>query len=151
MDKEVIILIAEDDIGHATLVQKNLKRAGVTNDVIHCKDGEEVLDFLLKRGDGPHYKSGTSYLLLLDILMPKVNGVEVLRQLKSNEELKKMPVIMLTTTDDPREIENCYNLGCSNYIAKPIDYDNFVEAIQKLGLFLKVVEMPTINGDFVHD
>ena len=86
------------------------------------------------------------YVLLLDIKMPKVDGVEVLRQLKQDDELKKLPVIMVTTTNNPKEIDECYRLGCSHYITKPVDYDAFVETIQKLGLFLKIVQLPHLNG-----
>ena len=147
MKKEVVILIAEDDEGHASLIRKNLKRAGVSNEIHHFMDGQETLDFLMGSKNGQHRKAGAAYLLLLDIRMPKVDGVEVLRQIKGDEELCKMPVIMITTTDDPREVENCHRLGCSNYIAKPIDYEKFVESIKQLGLFLMVVEVPSINGD----
>ena len=140
------ILIAEDDMGHAALISKNLKRSGISNSILHFKDGQEVLDFLFCTGLPPHRKSGESYLLLLDIRMPKVDGVEVLRRIKEDHELRKMPVIMITTTDDPREVEKCHIYGCSNYITKPIDYDKFVESIKKLGYFLMVVEVPAING-----
>lgn len=146
MKKEVVILIAEDDEGHAALIKKNLKRAGISNEIMHFRDGAEALDFLMgSNGGGPHRKPNIAYLLLLDIRMPKVDGVEVLRQVKGHEELRKMPVIMITTTDDPREIENCHTLGCSNYITKPIDYEKFVESIRQLGLFLMVVEVPQLN------
>ncbi|MFC1514090.1 response regulator [candidate division KSB1 bacterium] len=147
MNKEVIILIAEDDEGHAALIKKNLKRSGISNKIIHFLDGEQVLDFLFKEGKGPHRKHNQPYLLLLDIRMPKMNGVDVLKKLKDDKELCKIPVIMITTTDDPREIENCHALGCSNYITKPIDYEKFVDAIRQLGLFLMVVEVPQINGE----
>jgi CheY-like chemotaxis protein len=147
MDKEIVILITEDDEGHALLIEKNLRRAGLINSMMHFRDGEEVLNFLLKKGDGPHRNHKQGYLLLLDIRMPKIDGVEVLRQLKADQELKKIPVIMITTTDDPREIENCHALGCNSYIAKPIDYEKFVETIGKLGLFLMVVQVPTVNGE----
>jgi len=146
MSDKVIILIAEDDMGHATLIKKNLNRSGIINPIIHFKDGEEVLNFLFKKGEPPHRVDGMSYLLILDIRMPKVDGTEVLRQIKSDEVLKKIPVTMLTTTDDPREIERCHALGCSNYIAKPIDYGKFVETIRQLGLFLSVVQVPKIDG-----
>ena len=147
MKKEVVILIAEDDEGHASLIRKNLNRAGITNEIQHFKDGQEILDFLMGDNNGHHRKSGTAYLLLLDIRMPKVDGVEVLRQVKQDEELRKIPVIMITTTDDPREVEKCHKLGCSNYITKPIDYDKFVESIKQLGLFLMVVEIPALDGE----
>lgn len=147
MKKEVVFLIAEDDEGHATLIRKNLVRAGITNPILHFKDGQEILDFLYRRGGGPHRESGIPYLLLLDIKMPRVDGVEVLRQVKEDDELQKMPVIMVTTTNDPREVEACYKLGCNTYITKPIDYEEFVTSIKQLGLFLMVVQLPVINGE----
>ncbi|MFO7811580.1 MAG: response regulator [Pelovirga sp.] len=146
MNQEVIILIAEDDEGHALLIRKNLTRAGITNRIIHFKDGQEVLDFLFCRGDGPQRKSGEAYVLLLDIRMPKLDGTEVLEQVKADPELRKIPVVMITTTDDPREIDRCHQLGCSNYITKPVEYEGFVNAIRQLGLFLAVVQVPYING-----
>lgn len=147
MHKDVAILVAEDDEGHAGLIKKNLARAGIVNKVLHFKDGQEILDFLFRQGNGPHRQSGMAYVLLLDIRMPKVDGIQVLAQVKADPELRKLPVIMITTTDDPREVEHCHNLGCSSYITKPIDYDNFVSAIRQLGLFLAVVQVPTINGE----
>ena len=147
MHRVVHILIAEDDDGHAALIKKNLRRTGIQNDIIRFADGQQVLDFLFARGAGPHLKSGDSYMLLLDIRMPKVDGVEVLRQLKEDEQLRKIPVIMITTTDDPREVELCHLLGCSNYITKPLDYDKFVNAIRQLGLFLMIVQVPTVDGE----
>lgn len=146
MNREVIILIADDDDGHAELIRKNLARAGITNNIIHFRDGQEVTDFLFQRGSGPHRKSGDAFVLLLDIRMPKMDGTEVLGQIKSDKELRKIPVVMITTTDDPREVAHCHDLGCSNYITKPVEYDAFVNAIRQLGLFLAVVQVPTING-----
>ena len=128
------------------MIRKNLERSGFTNQILNFKDGQETLDYLLRKGKGPHRESRMSYLLLLDIRMPKVDGAEVLRQIKQTDELCKIPVIMITTTDDPREVEKCHELGCSHYIKKPVDYEKFVETIRKLGLFLSVVEIPRING-----
>jgi len=146
MKNEVIIAIAEDDEGHASLIKKNLKRAGISNPMLNFKDGEEILNFLFRRGKGLYRKTETAYLLLLDIGMPKVDGVEVLGHIKKDSELRKMPVIMITTADDPREVEKCHYLGCSSYIVKPVDYDRFVEVIRQLGLFLLGVEVPRIDG-----
>jgi len=147
MNNEVVLLMAEDDEGHAGLIRKNLSRAGIVNELIHFKDGQEILDYLNRTGNGPHRKSGVAHVLLLDIRMPKLDGVEVLEQVKLDPELRKIPVIMITTTDDPREVERCHDLGCSNYIAKPIEYESLVNAIRQLGLFLAVVQVPKINGD----
>ena len=150
MKNEVKIIIAEDDQGHAALIKKNLKRSGLANEFIHFTDGEATLEYLFKKGRESERATGVPLLLLLDIKMPKVDGIEVLRQVKNDPELRKIPVTMITTTDDPREVENCYKLGCSSYITKPIDYDKFVEAIRKLGLYLMVVEIPDINGKDSH-
>ncbi len=144
--KEVIILVADDDAGHARLIEKNLARAGLHNPLQRFEDGQQVLDFLFRRGKGPKRGHDVPYLLLLDIRMPKVDGVEVLRQLKADAELRKIPVIMLTTTDDPREVIHCHELGCSHYIVKPVDYEKFSETIKQIGLFFSLVEVPAING-----
>jgi len=144
MKEKVKILIAEDDDGHATLIMRNFKRAGIMNEILRFKDGQEIIDFLWQKGDGPKRKDEDSYLLLLDIRMPKVDGETVLMKIKQDEILKKMPVIMITTTDDPREIELCHRLGCNCYVHKPVDYEAFVDAIRKLGFFLLVVEVPDI-------
>jgi CheY-like chemotaxis protein len=146
MREAAVILVAEDDEGHAFLVQENLRRAGLNNRVELFCDGQEVLDFLFARGNGRKIEIGRTYLLMLDIRMPKLDGVEVLRQIKADEELRKLPVIILTTTDDPREVERCHELGCSVYIQKPVDYEKFAEAIRRLGMFMTLLLVPPLNG-----
>jgi CheY-like chemotaxis protein len=146
LNREVVILVADDDAGHARLIEKNLTRAGLRNPIVRFDNGQAVLDFLFRHGSGPHRASEVPYLLLLDIRMPQIDGIEVLRQVKQDAELRKMPVIMLTTTDDPREVERCHSIGCSSYMVKPVDYDKFAEAIKSLGLYLSLVEVPEING-----
>jgi CheY-like chemotaxis protein len=138
----LLIVLVEDDDGHANLVERNLKRAGIANGIERLKDGQDALDFL--HGEGAYADRTPTHpiLLLLDIKMPRVDGIEVLRQIKSNPRTALIPVIMLTTTDDPREIQRCYELGCSVYITKPVDYQAFVDAINRLGLFLQVVRIP---------
>lgn len=136
------ILLAEDDEGHANLIQRNLKRAGVVNEVIHARDGQEALDFIYGRGKHVGRPFDGPLLAVIDIKMPRIDGVELLRQLKADVVTSSIPVIVLTTTDDPREIERCYELGCSVYITKPVDPEKFVEAIRRLGLFLQIVEVP---------
>ncbi len=147
MHADVVILVAEDDEGHAELIRRNLARAGIVNEMLHFKDGQEILDFLFCKGDCRHREPGTAYVLLLDIRMPKIDGVQVLEQVKADPELCKLPIIMITTTDDPLEVNRCHSLGCSTYITKPLDYDNFVNAIRQLGLFLSVVQIPKLNGE----
>jgi CheY-like chemotaxis protein len=146
MKKEVVILVAEDDDGHFTLIKKNLVRSGLRNEILRFADGQETLDFLFPSNGTGSRKPHTPYLMLLDIRMPRVDGVEVLARMKQDAELRKMPVIMLTTTDDPREIERCHRLGCSEYIVKPVEYEHFMDAVLKVGLFLSVVEVPQINA-----
>jgi len=146
VNNEVIILIADDNDGHAELIEKNLIRAGIANPILRFRDGQEIIDFLFQRGEGSKRERGRSYVLLLDIRMPKVNGTEVLKMIKDDPELRKLPVVMVTTTDDPREVEYCHELGCSNYITKPVEYDAFVNAIRQLGLFLLVVQIPPLDG-----
>jgi CheY-like chemotaxis protein len=136
------ILIVDDDEGHAILIRQNLEAAGLGNRMVHFRDGQAILDFFAQR---PRHDRET-YLVLLDIRMPKVDGIEVLRRLKADPELAKLPVIMLTTTDDTREIERCYELGCNVYIQKPVDYDRFAEAIRRLGLFVPLLLIPTMTG-----
>ena len=139
------IVLAEDDDGHANLIHRNLERAGLTNGFIRVRDGQEALELLRGQGAFAGQTIHGDFLLLLDINMPRVDGVEVLRQIKADPRLAATPVIMLTTTDDPREVERCYKLGCNVYITKPVAYDKFVEAIRQLGLFLQVVKVPA-NG-----
>ena len=147
MRESIEILVAEDDEGHFSLIKKNLVRAGIANNIIRFADGQELLDFLIlnQKPSGPGSEKG--YLLVLDIRMPKVDGTEVLQKMKANSQLRKIPVIILTTTDDPEEVELCHKLGCSVYIVKPVEYDNFVDAIRKIGQFLSIIEVPCVNGD----
>ncbi len=144
--QNVVILVAEDDAGHARLIEKNLTRAGLRNPIQRFEDGQAVLDFLFRRGSGAHRKPDVAYLLLLDIRMPKVDGVEVLRQVKAHDELRKLPVIMLTTTDDPREVDRCHAIGCSSYIVKPVNYEKFADSIRHLGLYISLVKVPDIDS-----
>ncbi len=142
--RSVTILIAEDDDGHAELIQDNLREAGVHNAIMRFRDGSDLLDFFF--APAPRYQPGQAYLLLLDIRMPVVDGIAVLRRIKQDQLLKNMPVIMLTTTDDPREIRTCYELGCSCYVTKPVDYGRFSEMLTRLGLFLLVVQVPSLKA-----
>ena len=138
----LIVLLAEDDEGHASLVRRNLKRAGIANEIVHVSDGQEALDYLRCQGAYATRVPNGPLLLLLDINMPRLDGIEVLRRVKADTKTTKLPVVMLTTTDDPREVQRCYQLGCNVYITKPVVYDDFIEAIKRLGLFLAVVKLP---------
>jgi CheY-like chemotaxis protein len=145
--KALDILLAEDDEGHAYLVQTNLKRAGIANDITHVKDGQDALDYIHRRGDFENREGGQPLLMILDINMPRIDGVEVLNQIKNSPATASLPIIVLTTTDDPREVERCYQLGCNVYITKPVAYDDFVEAVKRLGLLLQVVQVPPAENE----
>lgn len=136
------ILLAEDDDGHAYLVTKNLRRGGIANDVVRVSDGQQAVDYIWRQGVHANRPVGRPLLLMLDIRMPNMDGTEVLRRVKADPRLRRIPVIMLTTTDDPREVQHCYELGCNAYIVKPVEYDRFVDVIRDLGLFLSVVHIP---------
>ena len=144
MKNEIVILIAEDDDGHFSLIKKNLGRVEINNPIIRFIDGQETLDFLFRKGKGPIREFDKGYLLLLDINMPKVNGVEVLKLIKDEPELDNIPVIMLTTSEDQARTDECRELGCTAYIVKPVEYEDFVSMIRSIGLFLSVVVMPEI-------
>jgi len=146
MNHEPTILIVEDDEGHAILIRENLEMAGLRNPIRHFRDGQAILDFFFDRsGRALSAHHDGTYLLLLDIRMPKVDGIEVLRRLKSDPGFRKLPVVMLTTTDDTREVERCHALGCNVYIQKPVDFDKFAEAIRRLGLFVSLLLVPPVG------
>ena len=143
-EDEITVLIAEDDDGHATLIAAALQEAGLLNPIQRFRDGQETLDFLFQRGSGPKREPGRAYLLLLDIRMPRVDGLQVLSAIKQDQVLKTLPIVMLTTTDDPREIQACYQQGCNCYITKPVEFGAFTESLNRVGLFLRVVRVPPI-------
>lgn len=141
------IILVEDDDGHALLVEKNLRRAGVDNPFLRLRDGQEALDYFFSNGGSGRDAAFGNPVVLLDVNMPKIDGVEVLRQLKADPSTATLPVIMLTTTDDPREIARCYELGCNIYVTKPVEYGSFVEAVRRLGFFLQVIKLPQMGKD----
>ncbi|MHC4432557.1 MAG: response regulator [Planctomycetota bacterium] len=151
MNQDMVILIAEDDAGHFQLIKKNLWLACVNNEILQFKDGQQILDFLFRTGSGMELDEAKRYIVLLDVRMPKVDGLDVLRRIKDDERLRQIPVIMLTTTSESGMIEQCYELGCSYYMVKPVDYHNFMQAVQNLGKFLSLegMRLPSIgqNGN----
>ena len=138
----VTILLIEDDKGHALLIEKNLRRAGIVNDIITLDDGQKAVDFLFKQGDYGRDEHPAPHLILLDLDIPVLDGFQVLTIIKNDHRTKQIPVVMLTTTDTPHEVSRCYELGCNVYVTKPVEYDKFSEAIRRLGLFLAVVKVP---------
>lgn len=140
--KPVTIIMVEDDQGHARLIEKNIRRAGVNNELIAFVNGASALEYLLGRDGSGEVSSRRQLLVLLDLNLPDMAGVEVLTQIKNNSHLKRTPVVVLTTTDDSREIQNCYDLGANVYITKPVNYEGFSNAIRQLGLFFSVIQVP---------
>ena len=140
--QDTTILLVEDDPGHARLIEKNLRRSNVTNGIIKASNGRQALDYLFSEGQYAGIERASPLLILLDLNMPVLDGYQVLKRMKADERTKSIPVIILTTTDDTREVSRCYELGCSVYVTKPVDYEQFTLAIRNLGLFLSIVTVP---------
>ena len=134
----VEIIMIEDDPGHARLIEKNIRRAGVNNRIIHFESGTAALRHLFE----PNVRDNGPLLVLLDLNLPDMSGTDILEKIKHDERLKHAPVVILTTTDDQREIQRCYALGCNVYITKPVEYETFATAIRQLGLFLSIMQVP---------
>jgi len=140
--KPVTIIMIEDDEGHARLIEKNIRRAGVANQILPFTNGTDALAFLMGPDGSGVVNKGRQLLVLLDLNLPDMTGVDILEKVKSNEHTRRSPVVVLTTTDDQREIQRCYDLGANVYITKPVDYDGFANAIRQLGLFFSVMQVP---------
>lgn len=136
MAEPVTIIMIEDDQGHARLIEKNIRRAGVSNEIVHFDYGGAAMEFL------QNTKNHKPLLILLDLNLPDMSGTDILEKIKADERLHRAPVIVLTTTDDKVEIQRCYDLGCNVYITKPVEYETFAAAIRQLGLFLSVMQVP---------
>ncbi|HBF31219.1 response regulator [Rhizobium sp.] len=140
--KEVTIVMIEDDEGHARLIEKNVRRAGVGNEIVPFTDGASALDFILGKDRSGESSIDRYLLVLLDLNLPDMQGTEILELVKSNQHTKRLPIVILTTTDDEQEIQRCYDLGANVYITKPVDYDGFANAIRQLGMFISVMQVP---------
>ena len=138
----VAIVMIEDDEGHARLIERNIRRAGVNNEILPFRTGAEALKYLLGADGSGEASSGRCLLILLDLNLPDMGGVEILKQLKANVHTRRSPVVVLTTTDDRLEIQRCYDLGANVYVIKPVDYDGFANAVRQLGLFFAVMQVP---------
>ncbi|MDX2201829.1 MAG: response regulator [Hyphomicrobiaceae bacterium] len=140
--KPVRIVMVEDDDGHARLIERNVRRAGVNNEIIHVANGTDALAVLFGPDGSGTASVGKHLLVLLDLNLPDMSGIGILEKLKANAHTKRIPVVVLTTTDDAREIQRCYDLGANVYVTKPVDYENFANAIRQLGLFFSVMQVP---------
>jgi CheY-like chemotaxis protein len=143
--QEVLIVLVEDDPGHARLIEKNLRRSNITNEMLVLTDGQQAIDYLFREGRYAGTEHRTRLLVLLDLNLPVLDGYQVLQRMKTDERTKRIPVVILTTTDDVREVARCYELGCNVYVTKPVEYEQFSQAIRELGLFLAIVAIP--NGE----
>lgn len=143
--KPVTIVMIEDDEGHARLIEKNIRRAGVNNEIAAFTNGTDALKFLLGANGSGEDSAGRQLLVLLDLNLPDMTGASILEKVKNNPHTRLSPVVVLTTTDDEREIQRCYDLGANVYITKPVDYDGFANAIRQLGLFFSVMQVPEIE------
>ena len=142
MSTPVKIVMIEDDEGHARLIERNIRRSGVNNEIVPFSNGTAALKYLFGAdGSGLDHKN-QALLILLDLNLPDMTGIEILRRVKENKYLKAVPVVVLTTTDDSQEIKRCYALGCNVYITKPVNYESFANAIRQLGLFFSVIKVP---------
>jgi CheY-like chemotaxis protein len=139
---QVTILVVEDDPGHARLIEMNLRRAGIANEILWFEDGQKVIDFILEEENRSDGGPDRPLLVLLDLNMPVLDGYQVLERIRARECTRHLPVVVLTTTDDDREVTRCYELGCNVYLTKPVDYDKFSDAVRRLGLFLCVIKAP---------
>jgi CheY-like chemotaxis protein len=142
MSTPVTIIMIEDDEGHARLIERNIRRSGVNNDILAFTNGTDASHYLFGiDGSGLNHR-GEALLILLDLNLPNMGGIEILQRVKENSHLRSTPVVVLTTTDDSQEIQRCYELGCNVYVTKPVNYESFANAIRQLGLFFSVIQVP---------
>ncbi|MCJ2116617.1 response regulator [Methylobacterium sp. J-001] len=138
----VSIVMIEDDEGHARLIERNIRRAGVNNEIVTFRDGTSALAYLLGPDGSGEASARRHLLILLDLNLPDMTGIDILEKVKANPHTKRSPVVILTTTDDSREVQRCYDLGANVYITKPVNYEGFANAIRQLGLFFSVMQVP---------
>lgn len=146
MFNQVEVLLVEDNIHDAEMTIRALKKVNLANNLFHVKDGEEALDFIFAQGKfAGRETSHLPKVILLDIKMPKVDGIEVLRQLKSRDESKVIPVVIMTSSKEEQDIINSYQLGVNSYIVKPVDFEGFAKAVSQLGLFWLLTNQPPVS------
>lgn len=138
----VTLIMVEDDHGHARLIEKNIRRAGINNEIIAFTDGTSALEYLFGPDGSGEVSARRQFLVLLDLNLPDMTGVDIIAKIKGNAHLKRAPVVVLTTTDDAREIQRCYDVGANVYITKPVTYEGFANAVRQLGLFFSVIQVP---------
>ena len=137
---EIEILLVEDNPNDAELTLRALKKSHLANKIVTLKDGVQALDFLFANGEYAFRKDqNVPRVIFLDLKLPRLNGLEVLQKIKNDEKTRQIPVVVLTSSREDRDIEKCYELGVNSYIVKPVDFKNFMEAITNLGLYWMVL------------
>jgi two-component system response regulator len=143
---QVEVLLVEDNVHDAEMTIRALKKVNLANNLVHVKDGEEALDFIFARGKfSNREKSDLPKVILLDIKMPKVDGIEVLKQLKSQESSKMIPVVIMTSSKEEQDIINSYELGVNSYVVKPVDFEGFARAVSQLGMYWLLTNQPPLQ------
>jgi two-component system response regulator len=146
--EDKIILLVEDDANDEALTLRALKKNNIKNKVIVARDGVEALEFLFGKGEDADYlPEELPQLILLDLKLPKIDGHEVLRKIRSNESTKLLPVVIMTTSKEEQDIIDSYRLGANSYIQKPVDFNQFVDAVGNLGLYWLILNQPPIAAD----
>jgi len=145
MNTQVEILLVEDNLNDAELAIRALKKNNLVNRLIHLKDGSEALDFIFAEGAyAGRDMDNLPKVVLLDLKMPKVNGIEVLQRLKSDNRTKKIPVVILTSSNEDPDIKVCYELGANSYVVKPVQFDGFAKAVNELGMYWMLINQPPV-------
>ena len=141
------ILLVEDNLNDLELTMVALQKNKMANEIVVARDGDEALDYLFRRGKFQSREPGVPAVVFLDLKMPKVDGIEVLRQMKSDEVLKRIPVVMLTSSREDVDLVRSYELGVNAYVVKPVDFQQFVNAVGRAGMFWAIVnEAPPEKG-----
>lgn len=144
-NNKVEILLIEDNMSDAELIIRSLRKVNLANKLMHLKDGAEALDFIFRKGQFSNRSADNlPRVILLDIKMPKVDGIEVLRQLKGNEETKLIPVVIMTSSNEEKDIIDSYSLGVNSYVVKPLEFAGFAKAVSELGLYWVITNQPPL-------
>jgi two-component system response regulator len=148
MLNQVEVLLVEDNSHDAEMTIRALRKVNLANHLVHVKDGEEALDFIFVRGKFSGRDSeDLPKVILLDIKMPKVDGIEVLRQLKSSEFSRSIPIVIMTSSKEEQDIISSYQLGVNSYVVKPVDFEGFARAVSQLGLYWLLTNQPPITDN----
>ncbi|MEX0929543.1 MAG: response regulator [Balneolales bacterium] len=151
MEKELEVILIEDNISDAELTIRALKKKNLCNQIVHLKDGAEALDFIFAKGEYEgRDMTKTPKVILLDLKMPKIDGIEVLKRIKADDRTRAIPLVILTSSGEDPDIKRCYELGANSYIVKPVDFQCFLEAVTDLGMYWMLVNQPPTTKMKLH-